>query len=53
MDRVRNEEVHRRSGIERKLASRDQEVFRQFGHVDRTDEYCMTRRMLMVEISGG
>ena len=33
MDRVRNEEVHRRAGIERELASRaDQRVLRLFGH---------------------
>ena len=34
MDRVRNEEVPRRAGIERKFASRaDQSVLRWFGHV--------------------
>ena len=34
MDRVRNEEVRRRAGIERELASRaDQRVLRWFGHV--------------------
>ena len=34
MDRVRNEEVRRRAGIERELASRaDQRVLRVFGHV--------------------
>ena len=34
MDRVRNEEVHRRAGIEREFASRaDQRVWRWFGHV--------------------
>ena len=39
MDRVRKEEVRRRAGIERELASRaDQRVLRWFGHVDRTDE---------------
>ena len=42
MDRVRNEEVRRRAGIERKLASRaDQRVLRWFGHVERMDEYRM------------
>ena len=40
MDRVRNEEVHRRAGIEMELASRaDQRVLRWFGHVERIDEY--------------
>ena len=34
MDRIRNEEVHRRAGIERELASRpNQGVLRLFGHV--------------------
>ena len=38
MDRVRNEEVGRRAGIKRELASRaDQRVLRWFRHVDRMD----------------
>ena len=42
MDGVRNEEVRRRAGIERELASRaDQRVLRWFGHVERMDEYRM------------
>ena len=46
MDRVRNEEVLRRAGIERELASRaDQRVLRWFGHVERMDEYRMARRV--------
>ena len=54
MDRVRNEEVRRRAGIERELASRAvQRVLRWFGHVERMDEYRMARRVLMVEVSGG
>ena len=48
--RVRNEERHWRAGIERELASRaDQRVLRWFGHVERTDEYRLTRRVLMAE----
>ena len=39
IDSVRNEEVSRRAGIERELASRaDQRVFSWFGHVERMDE---------------
>ena len=54
MDRVRNEEVCRRAGIERKLASRaDQRVSRWFLHVERMDEYRMARRVLMAEVNGG
>ena len=44
MDRVRNEEVRRKAGIERNLACRaDQRVLRSFGHVERMDEYHMAR----------
>ena len=53
MDRVRNEEVRWRAGIERELASRaDQRVLRWFGHVERMDEYRMARRLFMAEVSG-
>ena len=46
--------MRRRAGIERELASRaDQRVLRWFGHVERMDEYCMARRVLMAEVSGG
>ena len=54
MDRVRNEEVRRRAGIERELASRaNQRVLRWFGHVEKMDEYRMARRVLMAEVSEG
>ena len=47
MDRVRNEEVRRRAGIERELASRaDQRVTRWFGHFERMNEYRMAKRVL-------
>ena len=43
----------RRAGIERKLASSvEQRVLRWLGQVERMDEYRMTRRMLMADISG-
>ena len=42
-----------RTGIERELASRaDQRVLRWFEHVDRMDEYRMSRRMLITDVSG-
>ena len=45
MDRVRNEDVRRRTGIKRKLVSRaDQRVLKWFGHAVRMDEYHMARR---------
>ena len=54
MDRVINEEVRKRAGIERVLASRaDQRVLRWFVHVKRMDEYHMARRVFMAEVSGG
>ena len=54
MDRLRNEQVHRRAEIERELASRaDQRVLKWFGHVERMDEYRIARRVLMTKVSGG
>ena len=54
MDRVRNKEVRRRVGIERELPSKaDQRVLRWISHVERMDEYCLARRVLMAEVSGG
>ena len=45
--------MHRRAGIEREVASRaDHRVLRWFGHVEKMDEYCMARRVLMAEVSG-
>ena len=54
MDRVRNEEVRMRAGIEMELAIRaDQRVLRWFGHVKRMDDYRMARRVLMADVSKG
>ena len=54
IDRVRNEEVRRRAGIEIELTSTaDQRVLRWFGHVERMDEYHMARRVLIAEVSEG
>ena len=54
MDRVRNEEVCRRAGILRELASiADRRVLRRFGHVVRMDEFRMASRVLMAKVSGG
>ena len=50
MDRVRNEEVRRRAGIEMELASTADQ---RFGHVERMGHYHMARRVLMAEVSGG
>ena len=54
MDRVRNDEVRRRTCIEREFTSRvDQRVLRRFGNVERMDEYRMASRVMMVEVNGG
>ena len=47
--------MRRRAGIERELASRaDQRVLRWFSHVmERMDDYCMARSVLMAEVNGG
>ena len=34
------------------MSRADQRVLRSFGHVERMDEYRMTRRVLMAEVSG-
>ena len=49
---VENEEVPRRAGIERELASRAyRRVLRWFGHVERMDEYRMARNVLKIKSS--
>ena len=54
LDRVRNEDVCRRAGIQMELASKaDQRVLRWFGHVERMYDYRMARRVLMAKVSGG
>ena len=51
LDRVSNEEVRRRAGIERELAFRaDYRVLSWFGHVERMYQYRMARRVLMAEV---
>ena len=52
MDRVMNEELRRRAGIEMELASRaDQRVLKWFWHVERMDDYRMARRVLMAGVN--
>ena len=44
MNRIMNEEVRRRAGIERELArGAKQRALRWFGHAERMDEYRMVR----------
>ena len=54
MDRVRNEEVHRRAGIERELARRaDQRVSTWFGHVEQMDEYHIVAAVVQKKLTTG
>ena len=54
MDRVRNEKVHIRAGIEIESANiADQRVLRWFGDMPRIEGYRMARRVLMADVSGG
>ena len=47
MDRVRNEEVQRRTGVTRELADRaEQCVLRWFGHMERMEEERLVKRFL-------
>ena len=43
IDRIMNQEVRRRAGIERALVRADQRVLKWFGHVERMDEYRIAR----------
>ena len=53
IDKVKNEEVCRKAEVERELAGRkEQGMLQWFGHVGRTDEYCIVRRLLLEELSG-
>ena len=49
----RNEKVRKRFGIERELANRmNRRVLRWFGRMERVNEYRISRRVLMAEVSG-
>ena len=53
LDRVRNEEVCRRDGIEWEFTARaDQRVLRWFGHVERMDEYTQISVLLDLPLDG-
>ena len=54
MDRVRNEEVRRRTGVVRDLAGRaEQCVLRWFGHVERMEEGRLVKRIVRSSGKGG
>ena len=50
---MRNEEVRRRTQVERQLSGRvDQSVLRWFGHVERMEENRMVKRVMEAEVGG-
>ena len=52
MDRVRNDEVRRRSGVKTELAERvDESVLRWFGHVMRMSEERLTKRVWSTKVN--
>ena len=52
-DRIRNEEVRRRTGVTRELAGRaDQCVLRWFGHMERMDDDRLVKRIVKSEVQG-
>ena len=54
IDRVWNEEVRLGAGMEREFESRaNQRALKCTWHMERMDDYRMTRGMSMVDVSGG
>ena len=52
-DRVRNEEVRRRTGVTRELSGRaEQSVLKWFGHVERMDENRLVKRIVESDVRG-
>ena len=53
LDRIRNEEVRRRTGVVKELSVRaDQRGLRWFGHMERMDEERLAKRVMKSEVSG-
>ena len=53
MDRVRNEEIRRRVGVEKDLADRvDERVLGWFGHVERMENERLAKQIVGSEVSG-
>ena len=53
-DRVRNEEVRRRCGIEKKLSVKGEEsVLRFYGHMERMDDERLTKKVHCANVEGG
>ncbi len=53
MDRLRNEEVRRRTNVTKELAERvDMQVLRWFGHMERMDDGRMTKTVMKAGVNG-
>ncbi len=53
MDRTRNDEVQRRTGVVKELAERaEQGVLRWFGHVERMEEECLVKKKTISDVRG-
>ena len=53
MDRIRNEEVRRRTGVVQEMAGRaEQRVLQWFGHMERMDEERLVKRIVGSEVRG-
>ena len=53
-DRIRNEEIRRRTGVPRGLAGRaDQCLLRWYGHVERMEEGSLVKRLMGSDVRGG
>ncbi len=53
MDRVRNDEVGRRTGIVKELGKRaKQGVLQCFGHVERMEEECLVKKITRSDVRG-
>lgn len=53
LDRIRNEEVRRRTGVGRELATQvDRSVLRWFGHMERMEDERLTKKVMKARASG-
>ena len=51
-DRVRNEEIKRRCGLQKNLSERGEAVLRWFGHVERMEGERLVKKIYRAEVEG-
>ena len=52
IDRVRNEDVRQKTGVEIKLARRvDMNIFKWFGHVERMENECLLKKVMNARVN--